>query len=149
MQDADCDIVSDLEHELGIGIDYDKDESESSKSPQEKRAHLDNGHFDRIFAKHQGSKEPYPLSLTSVVDGSYMCILLMVVAMKVGAKLSNAQRDYVRNNYKKAGLMLEGIEQIGRALDEYKSGTPYELVNPDRTLHEAAQKREEEYAKTR
>ena len=75
-----------------------------------------------------------------------MCILLMVLAMNVGARVSDAQKDYIRGNYKKAGLMLEGIEQIGRALDEYTSGTPYKLVNPDRTQHEAAQEREEEYA---
>lgn len=75
-----------------------------------------------------------------------MCILLMVVAMKVGAKVSDAQRAYVRSNYKKAGLMLEGIEQIGRALDEYTSGTPYELVDPDTTQYDADQKREKEYA---
>lgn len=141
--------MCELSNELGVHPDADKSEvcKPGEETYPETRAHFDAGNFDRVFAKHQHSKDKHLVTLSSEVDGSYMCILLVTLAMQVGAMITDAQRDYIRSNYQKAGLMVEGIEQIGRALDEYKCGTPYELIKPDRTEALAAHKREEEYVK--
>lgn len=67
------------------------------------------------------------------VSGPHACVLLAARAMSVGADISNEQRVYLRQVYRKCGLYKGGIEQMAKALDEYKSGTEYELVEPDRT----------------
>lgn len=67
--------------------------------------------------------------------------------MKFGARITQEQKDYIRSKYKSAGLMAEGIEQVGRALDEYKTGVPYDLIKPDRSEARAAKKREIKWAR--
>lgn len=69
--------------------------------------------------------------------------------MKFGARVTRAHKDYIRSKYKSAGLMKEGIEQVGRALDEYKNGVPYTLIEPDRSEAKAAKKIEEDQAKAK
>ena len=63
-------------------------------------------------------------------------MLLAATAMRVGAAITNEQKEYLRSQYKHCGLMREGIEQMGKALQEYKSGQPYKLPEPDRSEQE-------------
>jgi hypothetical protein len=70
-----------------------------------------------------------------LITGPHACCVLAAKAMSVGANISEAQIDYLRTVYKRCGLHKEGIEQMAHALDNYKSGTSYQLIEPDRTDH--------------
>jgi hypothetical protein len=68
----------------------------------------------------------------------YSTIILTVIAAEVGAKIDDEQRAWLRSKYKAIGLYKEGIWQFGKLLDNYVSGKPYELEEPDRTEQNAA-----------
>jgi hypothetical protein len=101
----------------------------------ETRTHLDNGNFTRVFNKYKAKEvtdHMFGLSWP-MAGGNYLCVLLAAAAMKVGANITDEQREYLESQYKRCGLMSEGIEQVEKALKNYKNGIPYELEAPDRT----------------
>ena len=69
------------------------------------------------------------------MTGPENAIILTAKAMSVGARITDGQKSFIRREYKRCGLNREGIEQVGKALDEYVSGTPYKLPEPDRSTH--------------
>ncbi|ETN36305.1 uncharacterized protein HMPREF1541_08582 [Cyphellophora europaea CBS 101466] len=130
-------IAGTLSDDLKINVNfiddpdhYDCEHSTQSKSTADTRRHLNEGHFTRVFNKYKATQH-----VDLLLTGPHACVILSAKAMNVGANISSAQREYLRSIYKKCGLHKEGIEQMGKALDEYINGTPYELKEPDRTDH--------------
>jgi hypothetical protein len=111
---------------------YNCDHSTQSKSTRGTRRHLDKKHFTRVFNVYKAADY---VDHAKLIRGPQACVILAARAMKVGANISDEQREFLRANYKNCGLYREGIEQMGKALDDYVTGTPYELVEPDRTDH--------------
>lgn len=116
-------FIGDPEH-------YHSSHGTQSKSVGDTRRHFNKGHFTRVFDKYKNVGY-VDLNLT----GPHACVVLAAKAMNLGAQISDEQRQYLRSNYKECGLHKEGIEQMGKAIDDYVNGTPYELVEPDRTDH--------------
>lgn len=97
------------------------------------REHHNKGNFTRVFDMYKREEKVTEGQGPYTITGGYACCILAVHAMSVGADISNDQRDYLRSIYKKCGMHKEGIEQIGRALDEYENGKIYTLIEPDDT----------------
>lgn len=115
---------------IGAEQHYDCDCEVRSKSKAGTRDHLKKGHFTRVFNKYKNIQR-----VNLDITGPHACVILAAKAMNVGANISVEHRQYLRSIYKKCGLHREGIEQMGKALDDYVNGTAYELIEPDRTDH--------------
>jgi hypothetical protein len=120
-------FIGDPEH-------YNCDHRTQSKSVGDTRRHLNEGHFTRVFSSYKNTD-----NIDLLITGPHACVILAAKAMQVGADISEEQRQYLRSIYKRCGLHREGIEQMGKALEDYVNGTPHKLVEPDRTEHNIQQ----------
>lgn len=66
---------------------------------------------------------------------AYRYCLLGACVMTLGAKLSTHERKVMREYYKDAGFMRDGVKQLGEGLDGYKNGVPWEFVE-SKSLHD-------------
>lgn len=132
-------IAGQMSDDLGVNVDLidepEQDDSDhppqsKSKSKSETRSYLNQGHFTRVFNQYKSIDY-----IDLLITGPHACVILAARAMNVGADISDEQRQYLRSIYKRCGLHKEGIEQMDKALDEYVNGTPYQLIEPDRTDH--------------
>ena len=138
IQDHAMDLIAGkMSEDLRVNINfidesdhYDCDHKTQSKSKAGTRNYLNKGHFTRVFNQYKNIKH-----IDLLITGPHACVILAAKAMNVGANISDEQRQYLRSIYKKCGLHKEGIEQMGKALDDYINGNPYELIEPDRTDH--------------
>lgn len=80
------------------------------------------GLFTRLFDKYKACGKHY-----KKYGAKYYVVILVYLAMSVGATISSEQLDYVRSIYKSAGLFKEGVQQMGEALRNYKSGVTYDF----------------------
>lgn len=139
LQDHVCDLVAGkMSEDLRIAVNYidipDYYRAALKTHPKSKaaiRKHLNKGHFTRVFIEYKNTTDVQP----PLITGPHACVILAAKAMNVGANITADQRQYLRSIYKKCGLHMEGIEQMGKALDDYVNGTPYTLIEPDRTDH--------------
>ncbi|KAF1351354.1 hypothetical protein BDV97DRAFT_398291 [Delphinella strobiligena] len=58
---------------------------------------------------------------------TYKLMLLTAVAMQLGCQLPRSLRDFTSTNYRSTNLQHDGIAQMGKALRNYKDGTPYDF----------------------
>lgn len=138
LQDHICDLVAGkMSEDLRIAVNYidipDYYRAALKTKPKSKaaiRTHLNKGHFTRVFIDYKNTEH-----VDLLITGPHACVILAAKAMNVGANITIEQRQYLRSIYKKCGLHKEGIEQMGKALDDYVNGTPYQLIEPDRTDH--------------
>lgn len=54
-------------------------------------------------------------------------VILCCLSFRVGANISDEQREYAWSIHRSAGLFKEGIKQFRKALDEYEPGKPYDF----------------------
>ena len=104
-----------------------------ARSAEDTRVYLDRGNFSRVFNKYM-NKKGMDVG-REAMTGPENAIILTAKAMSVGARITDGQKSFIRREYKRCGLNREAIEQIGKAFDEYVSGTPYKLPEPDRSTH--------------
>ncbi|KPI41932.1 uncharacterized protein AB675_5682 [Cyphellophora attinorum] len=163
--DRALDAVSgDLSQDLGVNLNFIGDSEHFAGNPEcthdpkarsveDTRLYLNQGNFDRVFRKYQmkTGRNVFPdgeNGVRQVVTGPEACSFLVAKAVMVGARIRNKQLEWLKANYKKAGLCKEGIEQMEKALADYPNdGTPYHLIEPDRTDHDIYHAFEEARAK--
>lgn len=83
---------------------------------------LNAGLFNRLFDKYKACGSYY-----KKYGGRYFTVVLVHLAMEVGATISKDQMAYAKSVYKSAGLFQEGINQFEKALRMYKNGKPYDF----------------------
>ena len=88
----------------------------------ESRKRLDGGLFIKLFDRY--SKAGFYFKR---FGGKYFVVVLICLAMQVGATISKDQLAHARSIYRSAGLHAEAIDQFGEALDTYKNGQPYDF----------------------
>jgi hypothetical protein len=83
---------------------------------------LNAGLFNILFNEYKACGPYY-----KKYGGKYFTVVLVHLAMEVGAIISKDQMAYAKSVYKSAGLFQEGIDQFEKVLRKYKNGKPYEV----------------------
>ncbi|ERF73780.1 hypothetical protein EPUS_08578 [Endocarpon pusillum Z07020] len=104
--DPDYDVLDELSERAGFELFFFESEEEETKA----RNALDEGEFNELFDIITEEKKKRSL------------VLLTAVAMRVGAKVKQNQRNLIEKIYKKAHLMAGAERQIEKALKEYENG---------------------------
>ena len=86
------------------------------------RLALNSGLFDRLFNKYKACGSFY-----KKYGGKYFTVILCCLSFRVGANISDEQREYAWSIHRSAGLFKEGITQFRKALDDYEPGKPYDF----------------------
>ena len=106
--DPDYDVLGELSERAGFELFFFESDEEETKA----RNALDEGKFNELFDIIREEKKR-------------SLVLLTAVAMRVGAKVKQNQRNLIEKIYRKAHLMAGAERQIEKALKEYENGKPW------------------------
>lgn len=116
--DPDYDVAKAIEEDGHVEL-YKYSVGISQPGSRIARKRMNAGTFNRLFEQYKAAGPRY-----GKFGGKYFTVILMTLAMQIGVTITKEQIEYARSIYKSAGLFLEGIEQFGLALKEYRN-EPY------------------------
>ena len=121
--DYDLDAAGDISRDAGMELwsYWATDDPEiHALGLETTRNELNEGVFDELFEKYKAKG-----NLSGLWGANHLLVILVVLAMRIGATISEAQIDYTRSIHRHgAGLLDGGLKQVSQALKDYKN-EPY------------------------
>ncbi|KAH6672859.1 hypothetical protein B0J14DRAFT_59149 [Halenospora varia] len=112
--DNDYDVIDEFSDQAGVELYHFED----SNGSQLARDALDGGKFNELFTKLESDRGSW-------VDPPYKMVLLVTIAMIVGAKVPMGKRRLAIRLYKRCGFMEGAKDQLKEALSGYQDGEPW------------------------